>query len=129
MEREARVMRPSFSFYVRLKSQAHAVESEAVSRRPPAEKIYPASFSNAAEAPAAQASIRIIHQVRAPFPDVTRHVIYPQLIRQFLSNRMSRSAAILLIPANFVQIIAAAIDIFRGLFASSGGDDPFGFSW
>ena len=68
MEREARVMRPSFSFRARLKGQTHAVESEAVSRRPPAEEVYPATFGNATEAPAAQPAIRVVFKILTPFP-------------------------------------------------------------
>ena len=51
-------------------------------------------------------------QIEAPLPHISAHVINPELIGLFLSNRMRLSWGIIFRPSHSIQIIAPRVSVF-----------------
>ena len=65
-----------------------------------------------APATATDAAVGASDQIEAPLKHISAHVINPELIRLFLSNRMRLSSRIIFRPTHSIQIIAPRISIF-----------------
>src|SRR4051812_37775139 len=67
-------------------------------------------------------------RVLAPFPDVARHVVNPELVRCFLCDGLRVIAVSTIVPRDRVDVVAATVPVpVLPVWSAAGGVFPFGF--